>query len=99
LKATGSTFGEEAGIQIASALHKACVHLERARGPRPPHAPFCEPPAHWTDDVGRHVALAIAAIPDHILEAWLFNRRTIGGEEVYRTLKAGAQVRAAGTVN
>jgi len=91
--------------RLAAALHGACVALDEARTEASmaagishgaeDHAPAV-PGAHWTDKVGRHVALAVAALPDSVLRAWLLDGQTIGGAEIYRTLKAGAGVRAGG---
>lgn len=89
--------------RLAGALHAACVELDAARreagqaaAARPADDPAPGQAPHWTDQVGRHVALAIAAIPDTVLRGWLMDGQTVGGEEIYRTLKAGAGVRAAG---
>ena len=91
--------------RLAAALHGACVALDEARTEAAraagishgaeDHAPAV-PGAHWTDKVGRHVALAVAALPDSVLRAWLLDGQTIGGAEIYRTLKAGAGLRAGG---
>ena len=78
-----------AGKRLAEALHGTCVALEEAR-----HA-SADPT--WTDNIGRHVALAVAALPDSVLRAWLLDSDTVGGEEIYRTLKAGAGMRAGGS--
>jgi len=91
--------------RLAAALHGACVALDEARTAAArasgishgaeDHAPAVSG-AHWTDKVGRHVALAVAALPDSVLRAWLLDGQTIGGVEIYRTLKAGAGLRAGG---
>ena len=91
--------------RLAAALHGACVALDEARTDvavtsgldhgAEDHAPAV-PGAHWTDKVGRHVALAVAALPDSVLRAWLLDGQTIGGAEIYRTLKAGAGLLAGG---
>jgi hypothetical protein len=79
---------EAACKRLAEALHAACVALEGVRSARPDTT--------WSDSAGRHVALAVAALPDSVLRAWLLDIQTVGGEEIYRTLKAGADVRANG---
>jgi hypothetical protein len=50
--------------------------------------------AEWVEIAGRHVALAITAIPEHALRAWLCDEQTIGGTEVLQTLRTGAAARA-----
>lgn len=91
--------------RLAAALHAACVALDEARTAAAKASGICRrdedhapavPGAHWTDKVGRHVALAVAALPDSVLRAWLLDGEVVGGEEIYRTLKAGAGVRAGG---
>ena len=79
---------EVACKRLAEALHGACVALEDVRKARPDTT--------WTDGAGRHVALAVAALPDSVLRAWLLDGQTVGGQEIYKTLKAGAGVRAGG---
>ena len=91
--------------RLAAALHGACVALDEARTEAAraagishgteDHAPAV-PLAYWLEAVGRHVALAVAALPDSVLRAWLLDGEAVGGEEIYRTLKAGAGVRAGG---
>ena len=90
--------------RLAAALHAACVELDAARrevgtansieGALVEMETAGKP--HWTDAVGRHVALAVAALPDSVLRAWLLDPHVIGGEEIYKTLKAGATLRAVG---
>jgi len=88
-------------IRLAIALHTACIELEAARresnGAAPKGRLPPAPDASWTERVGKHVALAVAAVPDSVLRAWLLDSQTVGGEEIYKTLKAGAGVRAQGT--
>jgi hypothetical protein len=74
--------------RLAEALHGACVALSDVR--------YAGSATAWADKVGVHVALAISALPDAVLRSWLLDGQTVGGEEVYRTLKAGADVRANG---
>jgi len=79
--------------RLADALHACCVALEAARadhtqpGQEPPG-----PPA-WLDRCGHHVTLALAAVPDSVLRAWLMQERTVGGDQIYRTIRAGAGAR------
>ena len=90
--------------RLASALHLAVVELAAARLDALPSGTAAaalakleaEDNSHWLDTVGRHVALAIAAIPNSVLRDWLMDARVVGGEEIYKTLKAGARIRAAG---
>ncbi len=90
--------------RLAAALHAACVALDESRrevaNANTVEGALLELETagapHWTDAVGRHVALAVAALPDSILRAWLMDGRVIGGAEIYQTLKAGATVRSAG---
>ena len=91
--------------RLAAALHGACVALDEARTEAARAARISDKAedhanaacgAHWTDKVGRHVALAVAALPDSVLRAWLLDGQTVGGAEIYRTLKAGAGLRAGG---
>ena len=73
--------------RLASALHAACVALEEVRNEvrdasTIEHAALelettADP--HWTDKIGRHVALAVAAMPDSVLRAWLMDGSVIGG--------------------
>lgn len=83
-------------MRLAAALHAACVELEAAREDHTQanSEPGVAPP--WLDKVGRHVALAIAALPDSVLRAWLLDPHVVGGEQIYKTLKAGAGIRAEG---
>jgi hypothetical protein len=85
--------------QLAEALHAAVVALQATRtelGSRPTDGePADMEPRHWTDKVGQHVALAVAACPDSVLRAWLLDDAVIGGAEIYRTMRAGAGARAA----
>ena len=85
--------------QLAEALHAAVVALHATRtelGSRPlAGEPTATDPMHWTDRVGQHVALAVAACPDSVLRAWLLDDAVIGGAEIYRTMRAGAGARAA----
>jgi hypothetical protein len=85
--------------QLAEALHAAVVALQATRtelATRPTDAePAVNEPRHWTDKVGQHVALAVAACPDSVLRAWLLEDDVIGGTEIYRTMRAGAHARAA----
>ena len=95
-KEAGMNTGSKA---LAEALHQACIALERVRREHDDRVgrPADEPPApdrEWIERVGRHVVLAVAAIPEQALRAWLCDERTIGGEEVLRTLRAGAGARA-----
>jgi hypothetical protein len=93
--------------RLAAALHAACVALDEARQEKRGAATLADqalalesagadgaPP--WTDAVGRHVALAVAALPESILRAWLLDHRVVGGEQIYKTLRVGAATRAAG---
>jgi len=87
--------------RLAAALHAACVELEAVRQEtaKVRHENGNDEPASgadWYDKIGRHVALAIAAMPDSVLRAWLMDPRVVGGEEIYRTLKTGAGTRASG---
>jgi len=91
--------------RLAAALHGACVALDAARTDADVTAGLSHgsedgapavPGAHWTDKVGRNVELAVAALPDSVLRAWLLDGEAVGGEEIYRTLKAGACVRSGG---
>ena len=90
--------------RLAAALHAACVALDEARrevaNANSVEGALLEMETagapHWTDAVGRHVALAVAATPESVLRAWLMDGRVIGGTEIYNTLKAGATVRSAG---
>lgn len=90
--------------RLAIVLHAACVELDAARrealpegSPAAALAKFeaAEHP-HWLDQVGRHVALAIAAMPESVLREWLLDPQVVGGMEIYLTLKVGAGARAAG---
>jgi len=90
--------------RLAAALHACCIELDAARREvktaQTPESALIDLEGdgkqHWTDAVCHHVALAIAAVPDSVLRAWLMDSRVIGGQEIYATLKAGATVRAAG---
>lgn len=53
-------------IQLAHALRDACVALDQIR--RSSHGAGI-----WPDRVGKHVALAIAAIPEDVLSNWLLS--------------------------
>lgn len=85
--------------QLVDALHAAVVSLHATRtelNTRPlAGEPTEDGQLHWTDRVGQHVALAVAACPDSVLRAWLLDDAVIGGEEIYRTMRAGAHARAA----
>ena len=85
--------------QLAEALHAAVVALQATRTELATRPTDCAPPVneprHWTDKVGQHVALAVAACPDSVLRAWLLEDDVIGGTEIYRTMRAGAHARAA----
>ena len=92
--------------RLAAALHAACVELDVIRR-HPMHrlttvagaalaAETKELPQPWLDSVGRHVALAIAAMPDSVLREWLLAPRVVGGVEIYQTIKTAAGVRAGG---
>ena len=48
----------------------------------------------WMDKVGHHLSLAVAAVPESVLRAWLLDPRVVGGQEIYRTLRAGCTARA-----
>ena len=90
--------------RLAAALHACCVELDAARrevgtansveGALIEIETAGKP--HWTDAVGKHVALAVAALPESVLRAWLLDPKVVGGEQIYKTLKAGAAARAAG---
>lgn len=89
--------------RLAEALHAACVALDQARAEREEAGSIDAASiqmetagAPWTEKVGHHVALAISAMPDSALRAWLLTPNVAGGEEIYRTLKIGAGVRANG---
>ena len=87
--------------QIAASLHSAVVALQEARNDLAGRARGDEPAAeaiHWTDHVGRHLALAVAALPDSVLRAWLMDDDVVGGEEIYHTLRAGARARVTAEV-
>ena len=66
-------------IQLAHALRDACVALDQIR--RSSHGAGI-----WPDRVGKHVALAIAAIPEDVLSNWLLTNNTIGGAEILAAL-------------
>jgi len=90
--------------ELAEALHASCVALDLARREALPEGSAAAALAkfeadehpHWLDLVGRHVALAIAAVPESVLREWLLDPRVVGGVEIYQTLKVGAGMRATG---
>lgn len=87
--------------QLAASLHAAVVALQEARKDLAGRSRGDEPAAeaiHWTDHVGKHLALAVAALPDSVLRGWLMDDDVVGGEEIYHTLRAGARARSTGEV-
>jgi hypothetical protein len=96
---------KEAGMNtgckaVAEALHAACVALDRTRTERmTTKSDPARTDGAWVDKVGAHVALALAAIPDSVLRAWLLDEKVIGGAEVYNTLRRGAASLAKDNLN
>jgi hypothetical protein len=87
--------------RIAEGLHGLCCALEAARNEVKPDKTLTgqltaleTDGRPWMNEVGKHVALAIAAVPESVWRAWLQNPRVVGGEEIYKTLRAGCTVRA-----
>ena len=80
-------------IRLVAALHGACVALEMWRQ----GSVIADAQTKQAiENIGRHVAMAVAAIPEPVLRAGLLGDRTVGGEEVYRLMKVSAEGRAAG---
>ena len=87
--------------QLAASLHAAVVALQEARKDLAGRArgdEFETDGSHWTDSVGKHLALAVAALPDSVLRDWLMDDDVVGGEEIYHTLRAGARARVTAEV-
>jgi hypothetical protein len=84
------------GIGIAAALHAVCIELEQARRTPVVGIQNALDARAWIDKVGIRVVQAISAIPDDVLRGWLLDPCVIGGTEVYKTLREGASIRAAG---
>ncbi len=82
---------------LADALHAACVALNEARAERSDAGHEPAAPPDWMERCGKHVALALAAVPDSVLRAWLMQERTIGGAEIYQTIRAGVSARSEGS--
>jgi len=79
-----------ATIRLTRALHAACVALADVRAERShsayPGGSLRAP--EWTDRIGKHVALAIAALPREVLAAWLDTETTAGANEILANLSA-----------
>jgi len=87
--------------RLAESLHQAICELQQARkesnNSRTLAGQLAEMEAEgnpWMDKVGHHLALAVAAVPESVLRAWLLDPRVVGGEEIYKTLRAGCEARA-----
>ena len=86
--------------RLAESLHQAICELQAARketGKKDLAGQLTEMETSgepWMDKVGHHLSLAVAAVPESVLRAWLLDPRVVGGQEIYTTLRAGCEARA-----